>query len=132
MTVTRMRTDHPWGAWVIVAVLVLFTVINFADKAAIGIAAVPIMLALAHSAPVWVGRSSFFVLLRGLGGFDGVSSPLEAPSASPGPLRRHGRCGRQRALRTQSSHDGKLGQVPYQTHSEQHKACLRLAPIAPP
>jgi MFS transporter, ACS family, D-galactonate transporter len=58
-----MRTDQPQGAWVIVALLFLFTVINFADKAVIGIAAVPIMRELELS-PRQFGLvgSSFFLL----------------------------------------------------------------------
>ena len=43
MTVSSMRTDRRTGAWTVVALLFLFTVVNFADKAVIGIAAVPIM-----------------------------------------------------------------------------------------
>jgi MFS transporter, ACS family, D-galactonate transporter len=63
VTVTRMRKDQPRGAWVIVTLLFLFTVINFADKAAVGIAAVPIMRELELS-PRQFGLvgSSFFLL----------------------------------------------------------------------
>jgi MFS transporter, ACS family, D-galactonate transporter len=51
------------GAWAIVALLFLFTVINFADKAVLGIAAVPIMRELELS-PRQFGLvgSSFFLL----------------------------------------------------------------------
>src|SRR5215467_6142480 len=51
------------GAWLIVALLFLFMLINFADKAVIGIAAVPIMQELRLS-PRQFGLvgSSFFLL----------------------------------------------------------------------
>lgn len=51
------------GAWVVVTLLFLFTVINFADKAVLGIAAVPIMRELQLS-PQQFGLvgSSFFLL----------------------------------------------------------------------
>jgi MFS family permease len=57
----RMRT--PKGAWRTVALLFLFMLINFADKAVIGIAAVPIMqeLKLSPSEFGLIG-SSFFLL----------------------------------------------------------------------
>jgi MFS transporter, ACS family, D-galactonate transporter len=57
------RTRTPKGAWLIVALLFLFMVINFADKAVIGIAAVPIMqeLNLSPSEFGLIG-SSFFLL----------------------------------------------------------------------
>jgi len=53
----------PRGAWLIVALLFLFMLINFADKAVIGIAAVPIMDDL-HLTPRQFGLlgSSFFLL----------------------------------------------------------------------
>jgi ACS family D-galactonate transporter-like MFS transporter len=53
----------PKGAWLIVALLFLFMVVNFADKAVIGIAAVPIMDEL-HLSPREFGLlgSSFFLL----------------------------------------------------------------------
>jgi ACS family D-galactonate transporter-like MFS transporter len=51
------------GAWLIIAMLFLFMLINFADKAVIGIAAVPIMTEL-HLGPRQLGLlgSSFFLL----------------------------------------------------------------------
>src|SRR2546421_2613663 len=57
------RTRPPKEAWLIVALLFLFMVINFADKAVIGIAAVPIMQELQLS-PRQFGLlgSSFFLL----------------------------------------------------------------------
>src|SRR5580692_5898316 len=60
-TIDRMRT--PKGAWRIIALLFLFMLINFADKAVIGIAAVPIMqeLQLSPSEFGLIG-SSFFLL----------------------------------------------------------------------
>jgi len=56
------RSDRK-DAWLIVALLFLFTMINFADKAVIGIAAVPIMQELKLSPREFglVG-SSFFLL----------------------------------------------------------------------
>ncbi len=56
-------TRTPEGAWVIVALLFLFMLINFADKAVIGIAAVPMMQELRHS-PREFGLigSSFYLL----------------------------------------------------------------------
>jgi MFS transporter, ACS family, D-galactonate transporter len=61
VTVTGTRTDR--RAWTIVALLFLFTVVNFADKAVIGIAAVPIMRDL-QLGPRQFGLvgSSFFLL----------------------------------------------------------------------
>jgi len=62
--VTRShQTETPKGAWLIVALLFLFMLINFADKAVIGIAAVPIMKELQLS-PRQFGLigSSFFLL----------------------------------------------------------------------
>ncbi|CAE6881373.1 MFS transporter [Paraburkholderia domus] len=52
-----------WRAWIIVAMMFVFMLINFADKAVIGLAAVPIMrdLALTPQQFGMVG-SSFFVL----------------------------------------------------------------------
>jgi MFS transporter, ACS family, D-galactonate transporter len=57
------RTRTPKGAWLIVALLFLFMLINFADKAVIGIAAVPIMqeLKLSPSEFGLIG-SSFYLL----------------------------------------------------------------------
>src|SRR5271165_3727631 len=57
------QTETPEGAWLIVALLFLFMLINFADKAVIGIAAVPIMQEL-HLSPRQFGLigSSFFLL----------------------------------------------------------------------
>ncbi len=57
------RTEMPTEAWLIVALLFLFMVINFADKAVIGIAAVPMMreLRLSPSQFGLIG-SSFFLL----------------------------------------------------------------------
>ena len=62
-TVAGMRTDQRRGPSVVVALLFLFMVINFADKAVIGVAAVPIMrdLALTPSQFGLVG-SSFYLL----------------------------------------------------------------------
>jgi MFS family permease len=58
-----MPTGGQKGAWLVVALLFLFTLINFADKAVIGIAAVPIMQELKLS-PREFGLigSSFFLL----------------------------------------------------------------------
>ncbi|SMG59521.1 MFS transporter [Paraburkholderia susongensis] len=59
-----MRTiSERWRAWIIVAMLFLFMVVNFADKAVIGLAAVPIMhdLSLTPAQFGLVG-SSFFLL----------------------------------------------------------------------
>jgi MFS transporter, ACS family, D-galactonate transporter len=60
---TTDRTPTPKEAWLIVALLFLFMVVNFADKAVIGIAAVPIMEDLQLS-PRQFGLlgSSFFLL----------------------------------------------------------------------
>jgi len=60
---TIVHTPTETGAWLIVALLFLFMVINFADKAAIGIAAVPMMqeLTLSPSEFGLIG-SSFFLL----------------------------------------------------------------------
>ena len=60
---TMDRTRTPKGAWLIVTLLFLFMLINFADKAVIGIAAVPIMkeLKLSPSEFGLIG-SSFFLL----------------------------------------------------------------------
>jgi MFS transporter, ACS family, D-galactonate transporter len=57
------RARAPQGAWLIVTLLFLFMLINFADKAVIGIAAVPIMTELRLS-PRQFGLlgSSFFLL----------------------------------------------------------------------
>jgi len=57
------RGRTPKGAWLIVALLFLFMLVNFADKAVIGIAAVPIMDEL-HLSPRQFGLlgSSFFLL----------------------------------------------------------------------
>jgi MFS transporter, ACS family, D-galactonate transporter len=57
------QAGTPEGAWLIVALLFLFMLINFADKAVIGIAAVPIMQELQLS-PRQFGLigSSFFLL----------------------------------------------------------------------
>jgi MFS transporter, ACS family, D-galactonate transporter len=60
---TMDRTRTPKGAWLIVALLFSFMLINFADKTVIGIAAVPIMqeLKLSPSEFGLVG-SSFYLL----------------------------------------------------------------------
>jgi MFS family permease len=60
---TTRQAAAPKGAWLIVALLFLFMLINFADKAVIGIAAVPIMQELRLS-PREFGLigSSFFLL----------------------------------------------------------------------
>src|SRR5262249_28016330 len=60
---TTHQAETPKGAWLIVALLFLFMLINFADKAVIGIAAVPIMQELQLS-PRQFGLigSSFFLL----------------------------------------------------------------------
>jgi MFS transporter, ACS family, D-galactonate transporter len=57
------RTGTPRDAWLIVALLFLFMLVNFADKAVIGIAAVPMMqeLRLSPSEFGLIG-SSFFLL----------------------------------------------------------------------
>jgi hypothetical protein len=69
------------------------TVINFADKAAIGIAAVPIMRALS-SVRAGLGWSvELLSTVRGLGGFDGgflvIRSAIgvAGPSPAPGTMR---------------------------------------------
>ena len=58
-----MRADDRNRAWIVVALLFMFMVINFADKAVIGIAAVPIMQEL-ELGPRQFGLvgSSFFLL----------------------------------------------------------------------
>ena len=58
-----MRTDDRNRAWIVVALLFTFMVINFADKAVIGISAVPIMQEL-QLGPRQFGLvgSSFFLL----------------------------------------------------------------------
>ena len=58
-----MRTNDRTHAWIVVVLLFIFVVINFADKAVIGIAAVPIMQEL-HLGPRQFGLvgSSFYVL----------------------------------------------------------------------
>jgi MFS family permease len=58
-----MRANDRNRAWIVVALLSIFMVINFADKAVIGIAAVPIMQEL-ELAPRQFGLvgSSFFLL----------------------------------------------------------------------
>jgi len=58
-----MRADDRNRAWIVVALLFLFMVINFADKAVIGIAAIPIMQEL-ELGPRQFGLvgSSFFLL----------------------------------------------------------------------
>src|SRR5438477_4957246 len=60
---TSDRTGTPKEAWLIVALLFLFMLVNFADKAVIGIAAVPMMqeLQLSPSEFGLIG-SSFFLL----------------------------------------------------------------------
>jgi MFS transporter, ACS family, D-galactonate transporter len=60
---TMAHMPTPKGAWLIVALLFLFMMINFADKAVLGIAAVPIMqeLRLSPSEFGLIG-SSFFLL----------------------------------------------------------------------
>ena len=60
---TTRQAAAPKGAWLIVALLFLFMLINFADKAVIGIAAIPIMQELRLS-PREFGLigSSFFLL----------------------------------------------------------------------
>src|ERR1700731_131588 len=62
VTKTHPR-ETPKGAWLVVALLFLFMLINFADKAVIGIAAVPIMQELQLS-PRQFGLlgSSFYLL----------------------------------------------------------------------
>src|SRR5262245_25338716 len=56
-------SEAPKGAWLIIALLFAFMLINFADKAVIGIAAVPIMKDL-NISPSRFGLigSSFFLL----------------------------------------------------------------------
>jgi MFS family permease len=58
-----MPPSPPRRAWLVVALLLLFMLINFADKAAFGLAAVPIMaeFGLSHSAFGLLG-ASFFLL----------------------------------------------------------------------
>ena len=57
------RIGTPKGAWLIIALLFLFMLVNFADKAVVGIAAVPMMqeLRLSPSEFGLIG-SSFFLL----------------------------------------------------------------------
>jgi ACS family D-galactonate transporter-like MFS transporter len=78
------RTGTPREAWLIVALLFLFMLVNFADKAVIGIAAVPMMqeLGLSPSEFGLIG-SSFFLLSR--------FQPL-LPALSSIACRRAGRC----------------------------------------
>jgi len=59
-----MRADDRNRAWIVVALLFMFMVVNFADKAVLGIAAVPIMQEL-ELGPRQFGLvgSSFFLLL---------------------------------------------------------------------
>ena len=59
-----MRANDRNRAWIVVVLLFIFMVINFADKAVIGIAAVPIMREL-ELGPRQFGLvgSSFFLLL---------------------------------------------------------------------
>jgi hypothetical protein len=52
MTVTFARTD-PARAWIVVSLLFLFMLINFADRAVLGLAAVPIMQELELSHTQW-------------------------------------------------------------------------------
>ena len=61
--ITMEHTRTPKGAWLIVVLLFLFMLINFADKSVIGIAAVPIMqeLRLSPSEFGLIG-SSFYLL----------------------------------------------------------------------
>jgi MFS transporter, ACS family, D-galactonate transporter len=81
-------TAHPAAtprqAWLIIALLFLFMVINFADKAVIGIAAVPIMDELLLS-PREFGllARAFFCCLR---------SRRSSPALSSTGSRRAGRC----------------------------------------
>jgi ACS family D-galactonate transporter-like MFS transporter len=60
---TANRSGMPRAAWLMVGLLFLFMLINFADKAVIGIAAVPLMTELRLS-PRQFGllASSFFLL----------------------------------------------------------------------
>ena len=81
------KTDQmrsPKEAWLIIALLFLFMVINFADKAVIGIAAVPIMqeLKLSPSQFGLIG-SSFFCCFR---------CRRSLPALSSIGCRRAGRC----------------------------------------
>jgi hypothetical protein len=55
-----MAASDRKAAWLAVALLFLFQLINFADKAVIGIAAVPIKqeLSSARASSAWLGRAS--------------------------------------------------------------------------
>src|ERR1700739_4602173 len=59
----EMNASRPWRSWSIFALLFLFMLINFADKAIIGLSAVPIMREL-HLTNTQFGTlgSGFFLL----------------------------------------------------------------------
>jgi ACS family D-galactonate transporter-like MFS transporter len=60
-TTSTGATADAAGAWITVALLILFMLINFADRAVLGLAAVPIMreLGLSHSEFGLIGASFF-------------------------------------------------------------------------
>jgi MFS transporter, ACS family, D-galactonate transporter len=64
----EMSASRPWRAWSIVALLFLFMLINYADKAVIGLSAVPIMKEL-HLTNTQFGAigSAFFLLFSASG-----------------------------------------------------------------
>lgn len=73
LTPSGAQGTHPAYAWVVVGLLVLFMLINFADRAVLGLAAVPIMqdLGLSHSQFGLIATSFFTLFSVGgvIGGF---------------------------------------------------------------
>jgi len=67
-----MRANGRNSAWIVVVLLFIFMVTNFADKAVIGIAAVDAGAAT-RPAPVRVGRFQFLLAVRGFVGRDRLS-----------------------------------------------------------
>src|SRR5258706_12267917 len=69
-----MRANGRNRAWIVVVLLFIFMVINFADKAVIGIAAVPMMQELQLGPRQFgVGRFQFLLAVRGFVGRDRLS-----------------------------------------------------------
>ncbi len=68
-----IRAAEPAHAWIVVGLLFLFMLINFADRAVLGLAAVPIMqeLGLSHTQFGLIGASFFTLFSAGavIGGF---------------------------------------------------------------
>lgn len=71
--IVTVRTVEPAHAWIVVGLLFLFMLINFADRAVLGLAAVPIMqeLGLSHTQFGLIGASFFTLFSLGavVGGF---------------------------------------------------------------